>query len=335
MEVTITTTDLSYWLNWRVLLCAVSVLASMFLASFIIWKYDGWKRAEHNQGGAPDRALFLRHDEAWKTCLKQIHPGWLTAFRIISFSLLLTTLTVKLIEHGGHMFFFYTQWTLTLVTVYFGFGSLLSIYGCYQHQKCRNCVEVDNVEIDEEDGSNSYRPLPGQRTTDKCGIKEFSDPQEQKCVLQAAGIFSHLFEVIFQMSAGAVMLTDCVYWFIIFPFLTIRDYTLSFMTVNVHTLNFALLLGDTALNCLQVPWYRISYFILWTSAFVIFQWVLHACFSVWWPYPFLDLSSPYSPLWYFLMGLMHIPCYSIFMLLVQTKQSLYSRFFPDSYMCGR
>ncbi|OWM71524.1 hypothetical protein CDL15_Pgr005711 [Punica granatum] len=136
------------------------------------------------------------------------------------------------------------------------------------HQKCRNCVEVDNVEIDEEDGSNSYRPLPGQRTTDKCGIKEFSDPQEQKCVLQAAGIFSHLFEVIFQM------------------------------TVNVHTLNFALLLGDTALNCLRVPWYRISYFILWTSAFVIFQWVLHACFSVWWPYPFLDLSSPYSPLWY-------------------------------------
>lgn len=33
-----------------------------------------------------------------------------------------------------------------------------------------------------------------------------------------------------QMNAGAVMLTDCVYWIVIFPFLTIKDYNLNFVS---------------------------------------------------------------------------------------------------------
>lgn len=81
------------------------------------------------------------------------------------------------------------------------------------------------------------------------------------------------------------MLTDCAFWFIIVPFLTIKDYninlvsTLSFyiyclmdiifnfdlknklycilinwymwqLTISMHTINAVFLLGDTALNCL-------------------------------------------------------------------------------------
>lgn len=150
------------------------------------------------------------------------------------------------------------------------------------------------------------------------------------------------------MNAGAVMLTDSVYWFFIFPFLTTKDYNLNFvstiynllalyfvymafcqlfskfiyilhleissyyfmqMTIDMHTVNLILLLGDTALNCLvfsfelhvifpykiifssilnffnlllqRVPLFRISFFILWTGVFVIFQWILHACMSIW------------------------------------------------------
>lgn len=33
-----------------------------------------------------------------------------------------------------------------------------------------------------------------------------------------------------KMNAGAVMLTDCVFWFIIVPFLTIKDYNLNFVS---------------------------------------------------------------------------------------------------------
>uniref|UniRef100_A0A803QJ03 Reverse transcriptase Ty1/copia-type domain-containing protein n=1 Tax=Cannabis sativa TaxID=3483 RepID=A0A803QJ03_CANSA len=132
------------------------------------------------------------------------------------------------------------------------------------------------------------------------------------------------------MNAGAVMLTDSVFWFIIVPFLTIKDYNLSFMNVNLHSFNAILLLGDTALNCLQVPAFRITFFILWTGAFVIFQWIIHACVSFWWPYPFLDLSSPYAPVWYLLVAVMHIPCYGSFVLIVKMKRYLLTKWFPLS-----
>lgn len=39
-----------------------------------------------------------------------------------------------------------------------------------------------------------------------------------------------------QICAGAVVLTDCVYWLIIFPFLTIKDYNLNFVSSRYFVL---------------------------------------------------------------------------------------------------
>ncbi|KAF5956904.1 hypothetical protein HYC85_004129 [Camellia sinensis] len=39
----------------------------------------------------------------------------------------------------------------------------------------------------------------------------------------------------FGMNAGVVMLTDCVFWFIIVPFLAIKDYDLNFVSNKIHT----------------------------------------------------------------------------------------------------
>ncbi|CAL5336228.1 unnamed protein product [Camellia sinensis] len=73
------------------------------------------------------------------------------------------------------------------------------------------------------------------------------------------------------MNAGVVVLTDCVFWFIIVPFLAIKDYDLNFLIINLHTINAVFLLGDTTLNCLRFPWFRIAYFFLWTAVYVHFK----------------------------------------------------------------
>ncbi|GKD08486.1 hypothetical protein Tco_1188171, partial [Tanacetum coccineum] len=137
------------------------------------------------------------------------------------------------------------------------------------------------------------------------------------------------------MSAGAAMLTDSVYWIVIVPFLTIVGYELGFLTLVAHSLNLVLLLGDTALNSLCFPWFRISYFLLLTAFYVLFEWILHALVSTWWPYPFLDLTVEYAPLWYLLVALLHIPCYSFFFLVVKLKYHLLARCFPQSYQSLR
>lgn len=334
----------SYWLNWRVLLCALWVLLSMIFASFLISRYEGPRNARpnaNNNGGAQsDREIaskregnpgILYQDEVWRPCLKGIHPAWLLAFRVCAFLVLLILLIVNAIVDGASIFYYYTQWTFTLVTTYFGLGSLLSLYGCYDYHKKVSGDRVGNLEIDEERGvSPSFNTggIPNATKTSLSPHQMLHDPRP------IAGFWSYVIQIVFQMNAGAVMLTDCVFWFIMVPFLASKNYDLNFLIINMHTINLVFLLGDTVLNCLRFPWFRIAYFILWTSFYVIFQWVLHACISIWWPYPFLDLSSSFAPLWYSSVAAMHIPCYGIFFLIIKLKHMLLSKHFPQTYLCS-
>lgn len=82
------------------------------------------------------------------------------------------------------------------------------------------------------------------------------------------------------------------------------------LMVCMHSVNAVFLVGDMILNCMvsfyflsgsttllfvqfpshwmrifssfqRFPFFRIAYFVLWTAAFVIFQWIIHACVSMW------------------------------------------------------
>ncbi|KAK8699489.1 hypothetical protein V6N13_115572 [Hibiscus sabdariffa] len=202
--------------------------------------------------------------------------------------------------------------------------------GCYQYHRRVTGDKVDNVELDAEQGNNASGETPNNAE------KILNPRPEGHFARQRADTWGYVFQIIFQMNAGAVLLTDCVFWFIIVPFLTIKDYNLSVLAINMHTINAVFLLGDTALNCLRFPCFRIAYFFLWTVIYVIFQWIVHACVNIWWPYPFLDLSSSYAPLFYFSVASMHFPCYGAFALVIKLKHhvsSKGSRFFvPSSSM---
>ncbi|KAK9747894.1 hypothetical protein RND81_02G021900 [Saponaria officinalis] len=330
------TTNSSYWLNYKFTICAILVLLSMGFASFLISKFEGPKKNKQNNNIISSEVKkrdenfgrILYDDEIWKPCIKGIHPCWLLGFRVCAFFVLLILLIVNAIVDGGSIFFYYTQWTFTLVTIYFGLGSVMSMYGCYEYHNKASGDRVHTEGFDSEIGdyiTNFYAgtPMATKFTPDSRQPVDVPRP--------TAGFWGYVLQIIFQMNAGAVLLTDMVFWFIIVPFLTTKNYDLNFFIINMHTVNLVFLLGDTALNCLHFPWFRIAYFILWTSFFVIFQWVLHACISIWWPYPFLDLSSSYAPLWYSTVAVMHIPCYGIFFLIIKLKHFVLTTYFPDSY----
>ncbi|XP_020216045.1 uncharacterized protein LOC109799822 [Cajanus cajan] len=315
------TTALSYWLNWRFFLCAVFILMTMGLASFLIWKYEEFNKLRNERRERQrETAGSLYEDEAWNTCLKGIHPAWLLAFRIFSFIVLLALIITNAVVDGGGIFFFYTQWTFTLVTIYFGLGSCVSIYGCY--------YKHNQTYLEAEEGSYVAPSLDG--TAELPTLYKNSSAYQEPHSRNTAGVWGYIFQIIFQTCAGAVVLTDIVFWLVLYPFMTPHDFQLKFMDVCLHSLNAIFLLGDASLNCMRFPVFRFAYFILWTAIFVVFQWVIHACVSLWWPYPFLDLSSPYAPLWYLAVGVLHIPCYGVFALVMKLKHLWLSKLFPES-----
>ncbi|XP_009627407.1 uncharacterized protein [Nicotiana tomentosiformis] len=322
------TTTPSYWLNWRFLLCAIWILAAMVVSIRIIWKYEECssksKRSQQRENGEK-KAGILYKDDVWKTCYKAIHPNWLLAYRLIAFAVLLSLLIADVVLHGVRILYFYTQWTFTLVTVYFGLGSSLSIHGCFQSRKGGKGESGDSV--DTERGTYTA-PIPENANVliVSNGLNSHGEPH----VREAAGPWSVAFQIIFQMTAGAVVLTDCVFWLVIYPFLTDKNYRLHFLAVCMHSVNAVCLLGDVFLNRLRFPFFRVTYFVLWTCVFVIFQWILHIFVSMRWPYPFLDLSSQYAPLWYFAVGILHLPCYGFFALLIRMKKCWLSRLFHSS-----
>ncbi|KAL9263348.1 ApaG-like protein [Drosera capensis] len=124
-------------------------------------------------------------------------------------------------------------------------GSVLSMYGCYAQ---RNKVLGDRADSEMADSGQSRAAYPPQGRN---GAKDDLDLNDHRHTRQVSGFWGYAFQIIFQINAGAVVLTDCVFWFVIVPFLsTTRNFDLNFFVVNMHSVNILFLLGDTALNSL-------------------------------------------------------------------------------------
>lgn len=103
------TTTPSYWLNWRVLLCAIWLLTSLVLTFFIISKYEGPRTKSRETQNENEPAGVLYEDELWKPCLRGIHPAWLLGYRLVAFFVLLIMLILNVAVDGGSIMDYYTQ----------------------------------------------------------------------------------------------------------------------------------------------------------------------------------------------------------------------------------
>ncbi|KAM1299310.1 hypothetical protein ACFX1Q_000822 [Malus domestica] len=284
---------LGYWLQWQVLVCALIIAAPATVALKFAWK------------GKPEPPL--KSVELWGTCWRTLDPLWLLFYRAFAFVLMAKLLFDMTSQFGLFTLVFYTQWTFALVMLYFGLGTIISAHGCWV-------------------GRSSY-------TDDqiKGKVKPKSN-QARNAIQQRAGFFGNLMLIIYQTCAGAVMLTDIVFWCLILPFLTSMEFQLTFLIGAIHALNAVFLIVDTALNRLPFSKLGFAYFALFGVLYISFQWLIHAFGVKWWPYPFLELNTPLAPLWYFGLAVWHIPCYWIYSLIINSKLSILPRLFPRSFL---
>ncbi|KAG0501622.1 hypothetical protein HPP92_001694 [Vanilla planifolia] len=308
--------SLAYWLRWQVLVCA---LIAALPAAAAVWLIK--KKERQN----------LRAMNLWVPYWRNVSPFWLLAYRGIVFLLMAWLLVMLVLIEGVSVFYFYTQWTFALVLIYFLLGTMESARGCWIYSRQSVITrEQALLQGNLERGHAATSSHMGDKIMDDTTLLGNSDGQVyERLHGENAGFSGYVMHIVYQMSAGAVVLTDAVFWIILLPDISSMHHRLDLLMVCMHSLNAVFLLVDTMLNSLPIPWFGMTYFVLWSCTYVAFQWVLHACGSNWWPYPFMELSTPWAPLWYLAMALIHFPCFSIFYLFSKAKNMLITKFYPN------
>ncbi|KAL6567806.1 hypothetical protein OROGR_001474 [Orobanche gracilis] len=221
----------------------------MVFSALLIWKHEGRMISRNRSNGDHQEAAgCLFEDEIWVTCSKSVHPVWLLAYRIIAFSALLALLLADITIHGAVKYFFYTEWAFTLVTVYFG--------GKVERER-HTCMDADN---------GSYVPpslMVMENAARHIQNEKLSHCGEPNCKT-AASFWGYALQIIFQMCAGAVPLTDSVFWLIIYPYLTAKDYRLNFVALSFSGLIISIcsIMGYLAVGLLLFPCFGIFTLVL-------------------------------------------------------------------------
>ncbi|KAK4356432.1 hypothetical protein RND71_025403 [Anisodus tanguticus] len=183
----------SYWLTWRFLILGLGLLVAVGSSALLIWKFEGSPRLGKNQernNNEKKKVGFLYKDEAWTTCHKAIHPVVLLAYRLIAFIFLLSLLSMDAVTNSTDIFFFYTQWTFSLVTIYFGLGSSLSIYGCIQYRKGVAGGKVYSIDEERNDAPTL------EKNSSLPGVSKVLSSNEETDDREAAGYLGYAFQII-------------------------------------------------------------------------------------------------------------------------------------------
>ncbi|XP_047316652.1 uncharacterized protein LOC124920251 [Impatiens glandulifera] len=331
-------------IHWYDFVCFGIVGVSFIGALYVIWNREGVGRIEDQTSyesllpvNGPDGYIsaaglmprgHISSNQLWGSCWRGLHPAGLLLIRFASFLIMSGILTCDILTYDASVFIYYTEWTFALVIVYFAIATIVSAHGCMIYYSKKNSTENGHT-IEESNinaGALTFRAKELRAT-----IKLQSHYNEEANQYRA-GFGGYLMQIAYQICGGAVIMTDIVFWMVIVPFLKISHLQPNLLMGLMHSVNAVFLLIETCVNSLPFPWFRLSYFVLWSCIYVIFQWVVHACGLTVWPYPFLELSTPWAPLWYLCLAVVHIPCFGLFWLLEKGKNSFCGKLFPNAFV---
>ncbi|EQC28696.1 hypothetical protein SDRG_13571 [Saprolegnia diclina VS20] len=121
-----------------------------------------------------------------------------------------------------------------------------------------------------------------------------------------------LLDVVFPAS----LLVMAVVWAILYPLAKAAHATeqlLNWTSYVQHGINVPLLGLEFYLVCadsIPMAMGGLPLLVLWGTLYGVAAWIIHEVTSFW-PYPFMKVESPYAPLWYFLVCVLHIAFFGV------------------------
>ncbi|KAF0916935.1 hypothetical protein E2562_015109 [Oryza meyeriana var. granulata] len=252
------------WSPWQLLLCFAIVAGSVAASLWAILSPRRPPGASASALVVDVAAIGSGTSAMWRSSWSGVRPAWLLASRAAAVVALAGVLLWDALTYDLTIMMYYTEWTFMLEIVYFVIATMFSAYGCFIYSNHHHRVTM-LPESDESLLSNS--------------LMETNHGADQK---GGAGLYlGRLMQIVYQVCGGSVVLTDVIFWALIVPFMYSAHFSLNAVMVCIHSFNLVFLLIETTLNSLEFPWFRMTYFVLWTCSYVIIQWVAHVCGLTW------------------------------------------------------
>ncbi|KAF3654725.1 putative protein phosphatase 2C 2-like [Capsicum annuum] len=256
--------SLDYWLQWQVAICAVIFIIPTVVALRLIISKRRRRMNEQN---------IIKSTDLWIPCWRNLHPIWLLCFRASAFLAMVFLLYQTVANLGFFVFLFYTQrsWVLAVVKASGSMVRLhsitvdtcdptlhriLHIAGSFRASGCplfeiqtRFCNSLGTIISARGCWLYTRNPLsqPGERD------KFLKKAVEENSSEQQLGLWENSMLIMYQVCAGAVMLTDIVFWCLLLPFMTGENFKLTLLIGLMHSVNAVFLLLDSVLSNLVSP----------------------------------------------------------------------------------
>lgn len=109
-------------------------------------------------------------------------------------------------------------------------------------------------------------------------------------------------ELALDVCLATSILISVIVWTILYPYAVKMHYPekfLNWVSYSQHALNVVFLQVDFLSTRHAVSLRALPLLIAWPSVYSVFTWILHGTVAKgFWPYPFMEVNTPYAPLWY-------------------------------------
>ncbi|CAH0484300.1 unnamed protein product [Peronospora farinosa] len=143
-------------------------------------------------------------------------------------------------------------------------------------------------------------------------------------VMRDSGLHWIDLELLLDVCLAASLLICVVVWTILYPYAVKTGHPekiLNGVSYCQHGVNVLLLQLDFLATRHLVSKDALPLIMGWPSVYAVFAWIVHGTVAKgFWPYPFLEVNTPWAPLWYGGLLAAHIMALILVMLLSKVKQ---------------
>jgi len=221
-------------------------------------------------------------------------PLFLLLIRVMFFLWCIAMVVVALIDKEDQYFWYFTLWSYSLLTVYFGLTSYYSI-----QERIRRRRGDESRPVDEEHSWGSF-----------------------------LGNFTW---VLYHISFAMVFYVDLVVWGVLFPYANdeVREKVLNLESYASHGINLFQMMVEFLFNTIPFAFYHTTFGILLLCVYALSSWVIYASTNCW-VYPILDLHWTTAGIWYLSLFILVFVFFGLGHLLHSVKNRCYHN--PEHYL---